>query len=160
MNHKTRNDFFSGVFAEKILGLSKTKGVEYANSDEDANMNFKRIGEQVGIDPRQVLWIYASKHYDAISSYLRTGEIHSEPIDGRIHDLILYLFILLSLEYEHRIDTAVETDNTKTDVENNEREAAHSQGLSRHAECGEGGCRIQVSSSSKTRSDDETHDDI
>lgn len=102
MNHLDRKTFILDEFS-KILDISSTKGVEYANSESDANANFKEIAEKMGLTPQQVLWVYATKHYQAITSYIRTGEVHSEPIEGRIHDLILYCFILLSLEYEHKI---------------------------------------------------------
>ncbi len=103
MNHKERNDFIKNEF-DKIIKLSETKGVEYSNSETDANNNFKEIADKIGIDPETVLWIYATKHFQAITSYIKNGKTLSEPIDGRIHDLILYLFILLSLESDERIE--------------------------------------------------------
>lgn len=103
MNHKERNDFIKNEF-DKIIKLSETKGVEYANSDIDANNNFKEIADKLGIDKKTVLWIYATKHFQAITSYIKNGETLSEPIDGRIHDLILYLFILLSMDSDERIE--------------------------------------------------------
>lgn len=122
MNHRDRNEFIKKEF-DKILDISSTKGVEYANSDNDANANFNEIAEKMGLTPQQVLWIYATKHYQAITSYIRTGEVHSEPIEGRIHDLILYCFILLSLEYEHKIPVGEQKAGGETEVENYKREA-------------------------------------
>lgn len=87
-----------------MLEISATKGVEYANDEADANANFKEIGKKLGIDPKMVLWIYATKHHQAITAYLKNGKVLSEPINGRIHDLALYCMVLLSLiqdEYEH-----------------------------------------------------------
>lgn len=102
MTHKERNDFIESEF-NKIMELSRTKGVEYANSDVDANNNFKEIASKLGLDEKIVLWVYATKHFQAITSYMKNGETLSEPIDGRIHDLILYLFILLSMESDERL---------------------------------------------------------
>lgn len=82
----------------KIMKICREKGIEYANSDEDANMNFKQIGKDLGIDPKMVLWIYVTKHIRAVEQFIRTGVVHSsEGIEGRIHDIILYNFILLTM---------------------------------------------------------------
>ena len=96
MTTQQRIDFFREEF-EKMMQISATKGVEYANDDHDANNNFKEIAKQMGITPEQVLWVYVKKHLQAVESYLRSGDVLSEPIEGRIHDIILYNFILLSL---------------------------------------------------------------
>lgn len=78
----------------RMVQLSKTKGQEYAGSD-DALANFRRIGAQLGLPPQVVLWVYLGKHIDAIASYVRNGHVLSEePITGRIDDAILYLILL------------------------------------------------------------------
>jgi hypothetical protein len=89
---------------EKILGLNDTKGHDYAG-DEDALKNFKydakRIKKIAANDPVLAKWyVYFSKHLDAIFTYLEEGDVKSEPIEGRIHDCILYLFLLLGLHRE------------------------------------------------------------
>jgi hypothetical protein len=102
MNTQERIDFFMEEF-EKMMEISATKGVEYANDDHDANHNFKDIGKQLGINQKTVLWIYVKKHLQSVESYLRKGSVISnEPIEGRIHDIILYNFILLSLLKEEK----------------------------------------------------------
>ena len=100
MTHDQRNQLIEKEFA-KIMEISRTKGIEYANSSVDANNNFKKLGEELGMDPKQILWVYAQKHNQAISNFLKTGESKSnEPITGRIHDAILYHLILLTLLHE------------------------------------------------------------
>jgi len=102
MTTQERIDFFREEF-EKMMVISATKGVEYANDDHDANFNFKEISKQLGLTPEKVLWIYVKKHLQSVESYLRRGEVLSnEPIEGRIHDIILYNFILLSLLKEKK----------------------------------------------------------
>lgn len=102
MNHKERKEFIEGEF-QKMLAITQSKGVEYANSDNDANANFKEIGEKMGISPLAVCWIYATKHFQAITSFVKKGKVESnEPIDGRIHDLALYCLLLLSLIEEQK----------------------------------------------------------
>jgi len=79
---------------EETIKMRDTKGKEYAH-EGDRFANFKRHGEAIGLDPIMVLYVYASKHWDAITSYVkgnRTGL--SEPIRGRIVDLITYAGLL------------------------------------------------------------------
>lgn len=87
---------------DNLTVLSCTKGKEYAGSD-DRLANFKRLGADLGMDPRAVLWVYLTKHLDAIRSYLRRGHVLSEPIEGRIDDAILYLVLLKCLDIEKRL---------------------------------------------------------
>jgi hypothetical protein len=96
-----RNEF-GGLLVEvheRISALNQTKGVEYAGHD-DALENFKRHASALGLKPEQIWAVYASKHWDAIISYVRTGAVLSEPIEGRILDCVLYLCLLLGLERE------------------------------------------------------------
>lgn len=104
MNPKQRTEFIKNEFA-KMIAISESKGVEYANDDSDANANFKIVGQQLGIDPKMACWVYAMKHIQSISQYIRTGSVKSnEGIDGRLHDLALYCMLLLSLiEEEKRV---------------------------------------------------------
>ena len=79
---------------ERLVDLTRTKGREYANSD-DQLANFKRLGKQLGLSPEKVIMVYMTKHLDSIHSYVRNPEQDlSEPIDGRIDDAILYLILL------------------------------------------------------------------
>lgn len=97
MKHSERDKFIEAQFS-KMMEITRSKGVEYANSELDANANFKEIGEKMGIDPKVVLWIYATKHFQSITSFVKKGKVESnEPIEGRVHDLALYSLLLLSL---------------------------------------------------------------
>lgn len=82
-----------------IHDLNDSKGREYA-SEADGLANFKNRAEQMGITPLQVWGIFYGKHSDAIFSYLKRGEVLSEPIEGRIDDAILYLVLLKALVRE------------------------------------------------------------
>jgi hypothetical protein len=82
---------------ENIVALNETKGKEYT-PDTDVTENFKRHGTQLGVSPTIVWAIYAGKHWDAIEQYCRRGEVSSdETIEKRIRDLILYLYLLLTM---------------------------------------------------------------
>ena len=88
-NHKT------------IVDLNRRKGHDYAG-DDDALRNFKSQAADAGVTTEQVWSIFFGKHLAAIHTYVREGDVASEPIEGRILDAILYLYLLLGLVKEKR----------------------------------------------------------
>ena len=81
-----------------------SKGQEYAGSD-DRLANFKRGAALTGTTPLQCCFIYMSKHYDALSTFIRKDaagfdQYLSEPIEGRIDDLINYCFLMKGIIQE------------------------------------------------------------
>ena len=94
-------DILLSQTVESINNLLKVKGGEYA-SDQDRLSNFRRGAALCGITPLQVAFIYASKHYDAIATYIRddasgTERQRSEGIEGRLDDLINYAILIKAL---------------------------------------------------------------
>lgn len=91
---------------EKINYLSATKGGEYAAEDDRLD-NFRRNGERLGL-PMEVVWgVYASKHWDALQTYIRDinrgrTRARSEPIEGRADDLIVYLLLFKAMLAERK----------------------------------------------------------
>ena len=97
---------------ENIRHLLVVKGGEYAGS-EDRLANFKRGAALVGVTPMQCLMVYMSKHYDAVSTFVRDeaagkSRPRSEPIEGRIDDLINYCLLLKGLVREQSPAGAIE----------------------------------------------------
>lgn len=81
----------------KVHQLSHLKGGEYAG-DKDRLANFRRNAEALGLSMETVWAVYAAKHWDAVMQYIkdiakRTTRVRSEPIEGRIDDLIVYLLL-------------------------------------------------------------------
>jgi hypothetical protein len=95
MNRREFTDLMERHFGD-IAEINATKGKDYA-SEADALDNFKRHAATLGLSPVQVWAVYTSKHWDAVMTFCREGAVHSEPIEGRIHDVILYCFLLLAL---------------------------------------------------------------
>lgn len=85
---------------EEELAIARTKGAEYTQGDRLDN--FKRIGKELGLDPKAVLWVYLKKHLDSIASYIKNGKVYSEPIEGRILDARVYLALLRGLIEEEK----------------------------------------------------------
>jgi len=75
------------------------KGEDYTRGlgDADRADNFKRAAENSGISPVQAWGVYFYKHISAIWRYLRDGKLASEPIEGRIYDVINYAILFLLL---------------------------------------------------------------
>jgi hypothetical protein len=91
--------------------LLVVKGGEYAGNG-DRLANFHRGAKLTGCTPKQVLMIYLSKHYDSLATYIKTeaeGEVRksSEPIEGRIDDLINYCLLLKALVAESAVEMAM-----------------------------------------------------
>jgi hypothetical protein len=89
-------------------GLLVQKGEEYAGST-DRLANFKRGAAATGVDPLTVLYIYMSKHWDSVSTYVRKSQQRqeqnlSEPIEGRLHDLINYATLAIAILREQQED--------------------------------------------------------
>jgi len=86
---------------EQCRQLLVVKGGEYAGS-ADRLANFKRGADLTGVTPLQCLFVYMSKHYDAMATFVRDdarGEIRprSEPIEGRLDDLVNYCLLAKAL---------------------------------------------------------------
>ncbi len=101
MDFETFDEFQSGLFVQ-AAGMKQKKGVEYTRGDGDRLANFKRIAAMLGVTPEQVCMVYLMKHVDAITHYSNQapGERRrnaSEPIRGRIVDVITYYTLLLAL---------------------------------------------------------------
>lgn len=106
MTHKDRAEFINRFVEDNCKRLMLSKGVEYARDDEDANANFKRLARQLnsrGIDKYDILFVYMTKHIDSLTHWFDTRKESSEPIEGRIADIINYLLILASMLEEDKL---------------------------------------------------------
>jgi len=82
---------------ESCKKLLDVKGREYSDH-ADRLANFKRGSMLTKLSPEQVLFVYMSKHYDAIATYTQMGQIEGgEDIYGRLKDLINYCLLMTAL---------------------------------------------------------------
>lgn len=108
-----------GSTIKELHELLVVKGGEYAGS-EDRLANFKRGANLTGATSMQVLFIYLSKHYDAIATYIKDDaqgkdRRRSESIRGRVHDAINYLLLLEALIVEKENGVATEVGQQNSD---------------------------------------------
>jgi hypothetical protein len=93
------NKFIRRKFDNDILDTSKSGQSEYALS-QDAFDNFNRLATELGVSRQQVLLVYFSKHRDGVISYIKGHKSQREPVQGRIKDMIVYLFLLWGMVEE------------------------------------------------------------
>lgn len=99
-------DAYMAEVFQSIQKIGATKGAEYANGT-DRLANFKRLASRLDIPPEAVCMTFGTKHIDSLDSVIKTlkntGSLPpnpSEPIQGRIHDAVLYFLLLGALMKE------------------------------------------------------------
>jgi len=104
MKIETRQKIAQERFKECLETLLK-KGKDYSSS-EDCLSNFKRNAERLGLTKYQVWLVYFMKHVDSICNAVKSNpdnpQVESEPLEGRITDIINYALILEALITEDR----------------------------------------------------------
>jgi hypothetical protein len=84
---------------KRLRDLLEVKGGEYAPG-ADALINFKQSRDEAGLASLKQAWaVFAAKHWRSVMNYIKddvAGVVRqrSEPILGRIDDLINYLLLL------------------------------------------------------------------
>jgi hypothetical protein len=104
----TNSEFYTLMdrLFQDAKAIAKSKGEDYTRGSEDALANFKEAAKESNLDPKQVWYIYARKHWVAINNYIKTnGQSESEPISERIKDLVNYLVLLHGLIVEKEKQT-------------------------------------------------------
>ena len=86
-------------FIEDTFKLSDNKRIEYTEGNHNDNVlwNFDSISSNLGIAPIEVLSVYLSKHISSLFSYFKTRKTYSEPIEGRVQDIINYLILMVAM---------------------------------------------------------------
>lgn len=87
------------VFAKRFadcIDLIKRKNADYTQgtAQKDRIAAFRRVAGDIDTPMRKVWATFAQKHWGAVMKYIKDGQVESEPIDGRVNDLINY-FVLL-----------------------------------------------------------------
>lgn len=98
-----QNDHFVETVM-KCWEIYDYKGNDYTRGkgDLDRTDNFKMAAENNGVTVLQAWGVYFYKHVSAVWRFLKDGKVESEPIEGRIYDVINYAILLLLLVKEMR----------------------------------------------------------
>lgn len=96
---------------DKII---KEKGDDYTvgNADTDRLYNFKFIAQVLGLTPVQVWAVYFLKHVLAICAFTK-GVQESEPITGRMDDVVNYIYLLDALKSDESLRGSTTTEAAK-----------------------------------------------
>ncbi len=89
--------------------LLRVKGADYSGGTATLQhtrsqrlKSFYTAAERTGLTPMQVLSVLLTKHLQAIETFMKTGQVSSEPIEERIVDAMNYLMLLNMLIAEQR----------------------------------------------------------
>ena len=81
------------ILITKSMDIMRSKNKDYSVND-DPLAGFNKIAKDLGITSFQVWAVFASKHWQALTNFASKGTIESEPIEGRIIDMINYSCLL------------------------------------------------------------------
>lgn len=95
MNIEMRNVKLRG-FLNDCCDILESKGRDY-NPDGVAFSEIRAEAKDLGLKPEQVLLVLAGKHWGAIKTYVRTGQLASEPVRERLKDLANYCALMAVL---------------------------------------------------------------
>ncbi len=107
-----KSDFSTSIeqlFSE-CKDILKVKGNDYTDN-KDRLSNFRGFP---GLDQKVALAVYMHKHYIAVQNYCLRGKLESEPIRGRICDMINYLLLL-----NYMVETTNEKEVAKNEADGN-----------------------------------------
>lgn len=93
MTHADMMEVMEVVFSE-CDALRAAGQQEYAHTESNAFANFERAADDLDLDRKMVLWVFAMKHRDGIASFLQGHKSQRENVRGRINDLIVYMCLL------------------------------------------------------------------
>lgn len=99
MTAAERSAFVTNFLEKWSFPVLVSKGGEYSRGEVDVNSNFKRVAEGLGITPEKAAFVYAAKHWDSITNFIKNdGKVNlTEPIEGRLGDMLNYILIIASL---------------------------------------------------------------
>lgn len=104
--HISQWEEFTQCLRECDAILAK-KGHDYTQGEPGARgrlKNFYRNAEKRRTTPYKVLQTYVAKHWDALETFFEQGQVESEPIEGRIADIVNYMMLLyMMVKYEGRV---------------------------------------------------------
>jgi len=99
--HKLTGDPDFDSMIASCIKILEVKGEDYTIGTKDRLHNFKTVAEFTGVTPEESLGIYLYKHMSSIFAYIKSGgKSQSEPIEGRIADVINYMLLFHKMVLE------------------------------------------------------------
>lgn len=82
-------------FFESCMQILERKGRDY-NHSQDGFSALKNGASAVNISVEKTIFLLMNKHFNSIRQYVANGELHSEPVEGRLRDLANFCAIFYS----------------------------------------------------------------
>lgn len=80
---------------------------EYSRDESNVFANFDRVAADLSLDRKQVLLVYALKHWDGIKAYVNGHKSQREDVRGRLKDLRMYLALLWGMIEEEESNVEI-----------------------------------------------------
>lgn len=94
-------EFYNNLVKQEV-SIFTLKGNEYSG-EINRFANFERLAEELSLHPLEIAWVYASKHRDSISTFIKDKKVYSnEDIIGRVSDLRNYLALIGGMIVKYR----------------------------------------------------------
>ena len=81
------------IFFQECNEILSKKGSDY-NPDGVAFSEIRKEAADLGLKPEQVMMVLAGKHWGAIKTFVKTGNLTTEPIRERLKDLSNYCSLM------------------------------------------------------------------
>ena len=90
--------FFAKKFAD-CIDLIRAKNSDYTegNGKRDRIAHFRSASADLKLPMMKIWQVFIRKHWSTVQKFANGGEIESEPIDGRINDIINYMVLLAAI---------------------------------------------------------------
>lgn len=106
----TGDDDFDALLA-RCVDILRVKGDDYTVGTGDRLHNFRTVSQFTGQTPKQVLGTYLYKHISALYAYIKNdGQVESEPIEGRLADIVNYVLLFSKMVAEEKRERAQVVD--------------------------------------------------
>jgi len=92
------DEFFARKFAD-CIDLIKKKNSDYTqgHGQHDRIAHFREAAKDLDLPMLKIWQVFVRKHWATIQKFANGGVLESEPIDGRIDDVINYMVLLAAI---------------------------------------------------------------
>ncbi len=92
------DDFFARKFAD-CIDLIRAKNSDYTEGkgDRDRIAHFRAAAKDLELPMLKIWQVFVRKHWSTIQKFANGGTLESEPIDGRINDIINYMVLFAAI---------------------------------------------------------------
>ena len=92
------DEFFAGVFAD-CIDLIKKKNADYTEgaAERDRIAHFREAAQDLELPMTKIWQVFVRKHWAAVRKFANGKHLESEPIEGRVHDIINYMVLLRAI---------------------------------------------------------------